>query len=55
MGYKIKDHSDKSAVGEPVVALSSKEQFLFFVEATSRVSVGRYFIGHCVNCGACDG
>ena len=32
MGYKIKDHSDKSAVVEPVVALSSKEQFLFFVE-----------------------
>ncbi|MEX2491269.1 MAG: tetratricopeptide repeat protein [Nitrospirales bacterium] len=32
MGYKIKDHSDKSAAVEPVVALSSKEQFLFFVE-----------------------
>ena len=32
MGYKIKDHSEKSIVGEPVVALSSKEQFLFFVE-----------------------
>jgi outer membrane protein assembly factor BamD (BamD/ComL family) len=32
MGYKIKDHSDKSPTGEPVVALSSKEQFLFFVE-----------------------
>ena len=32
MGYKIKDHSDKSAIGEPLVALSSKEQFLFFVE-----------------------
>jgi len=32
MGYKIKDHSDKSGLGEPVVALSSKEQFLFFVE-----------------------
>jgi tetratricopeptide (TPR) repeat protein len=32
MGYKIKDHSDKSAIAEPVVALSSKEQFLFFVE-----------------------
>ncbi len=32
MGYKIKDHSEKSAIGEPVVALSSKEQFLFFVE-----------------------
>ena len=32
MGYKIKDHSEKSVLGEPVVALSSKEQFLFFVE-----------------------
>ncbi len=32
MGYKIKDHSDKTAGLEPVVALSSKEQFLFFVE-----------------------
>jgi outer membrane protein assembly factor BamD (BamD/ComL family) len=32
MGYKIKDHSGKSVSGEPVVALSSKEQFLFFVE-----------------------
>ncbi|MDH5427146.1 MAG: tetratricopeptide repeat protein [Nitrospirota bacterium] len=32
MGYKIKDHADKSAAPEPVVALSSKEQFLFFVE-----------------------
>ncbi len=32
MGYKIKDHSDKSAAAEPVVVLSSKEQFLFFVE-----------------------
>ncbi len=32
MGYKIKDHSHSSASSEPVVALSSKEQFLFFVE-----------------------
>ncbi len=32
MGYKIKDHSDKSAAAEPVVVLSSKEQLLFFVE-----------------------
>ena len=32
MGYKIKDTSNKSATAEPVVALSSKEQFLFFVE-----------------------
>ena len=32
MGYKIKDHSDKTAISEPVVALSSKEQFLFWVE-----------------------
>jgi outer membrane protein assembly factor BamD (BamD/ComL family) len=32
MGYKIKDNSNKSATAEPVVALSSKEQFLFFVE-----------------------
>lgn len=32
MGYKIKDHSHKAAAAEPVVALSSKEQFLFFVE-----------------------
>lgn len=32
MGYKIKDHAEKSGVGEPVVALSSKEHFLFFVE-----------------------
>ncbi len=32
MGYKIKDNSDKSATPEPVLALSSKEQFLFFVE-----------------------
>ena len=32
MGYKIKGQSGKSDVGEPVVALSSKEQFLFFVE-----------------------
>jgi tetratricopeptide (TPR) repeat protein len=32
MGYKIKDNSNKSAIAEPVVALSSKEQFLFFVE-----------------------
>ncbi len=32
MGYKIKDHSDKSAAAEPVVALSSKEQLLFFIE-----------------------
>ncbi len=32
MGYKIKDHSDKSAAAEPIVVLSSKEQFLFFVE-----------------------
>jgi len=31
MGYKIKDHFDKTAPVEPV-ALSSKEQFLFFVE-----------------------
>lgn len=31
MGYKIKDHS-KSAAVDQVVALSSKEQFLFFVE-----------------------
>ncbi len=29
--YKIKEHSDKSA-SEPIVDLSSKEQFLFFVE-----------------------
>jgi TolA-binding protein len=32
MGYKIKDNSAKSATAEPIVALSSKEQFLFFVE-----------------------
>ena len=32
MGYKIKDRFDKTAGLEPVVALSSKEQFLFFVE-----------------------
>lgn len=32
MGYKIKDNSNKSATAEPVVALSSKEHFLFFVE-----------------------
>ncbi len=32
MGYKIKDHFAKTAGVEPVVALSSKEQFLFFVE-----------------------
>ncbi len=32
MGYKIKDHSDRSTAAEPVVALSSKEQLLFFVE-----------------------
>ena len=32
MSYKIKDHSGKSAPAEPVAVLSSKEQFLFFVE-----------------------
>ena len=32
MGYKIKDRFDKTAGLEPVIALSSKEQFLFFVE-----------------------
>lgn len=32
MGYKIKGHSEDAAGIEPVVALSSKEQFLFFVE-----------------------
>ncbi len=32
MSYKIKDHSGKSTAAEPVPALSSKEQFLFFVE-----------------------
>lgn len=32
MGYKIKDRFDKTAGLAPVVALSSKEQFLFFVE-----------------------
>ena len=32
MGYKIKSHSDHATGAEPVVALSSKEQFLFFVE-----------------------
>ncbi len=32
MAFKIRDHSDKSATTEPVVAVSSKEQFLFFVE-----------------------
>jgi outer membrane protein assembly factor BamD (BamD/ComL family) len=32
MGYKIKDHFAKTAGVEPIVAISSKEQFLFFVE-----------------------
>ncbi len=32
MAYKIRDTSNKTAADEPVVALSSKEQFLFFVE-----------------------
>lgn len=32
MGYKIKDHANKSFTGEPVKFLSSKERILFFVE-----------------------
>ncbi len=32
MGYKIKDNSNKSAAIESGVTISSKEQFLFFVE-----------------------
>lgn len=32
MGYKIKDTSNKSAVVESSMPISSKEQFLFFVE-----------------------
>ncbi len=44
MGYKIKDHSDKSAAIEPVVALSSKEQFLFFVEEHRGLVWGGIFL-----------
>jgi TolA-binding protein len=44
MGYKIKDHSDKSAAMEPVVALSSKEQFLFFVEEHRGLVWGGIFL-----------
>ena len=44
MGYKIKDHSAKSVVGEPVVALSSKEQFLLFVEEHRGLVWGGIFL-----------
>ena len=44
MAYKIKDNSDKSATAEPVVALSSKEQFLFFVEEHRGLVWGGIFL-----------
>jgi len=44
MGYKIKDNSSKSAEMEPVVALSSKEQFLFFVEEHRGLVWGGIFL-----------
>ena len=44
MGYKIKDNSDKTAAVDQVVALSSKEQFLFFVEE-HRGLCGRHSFG----------
>ena len=44
MGYKIKDNSSKSNEMEPVVALSSKEQFLFFVEEHRGLVWGGIFL-----------
>jgi len=44
MGYKIKDNSSKSTEMEPVVALSSKEQFLFFVEEHRGLVWGGIFL-----------
>jgi len=44
MGYKIKDNSSKSTEMEPVVALSSKEQFLFFLEEHRGLVWGGIFL-----------
>jgi len=44
MGYKIKDNFSKSSAAEPVAALSSKEQFLFFVEEHRGLVWGGIFL-----------
>ncbi len=44
MGYKIKDLTNKSSLGEPVQFLSSKERFLFFVEENRALVWGGIFL-----------
>lgn len=45
MGYKIKDITNKSSIGEPVRFLSSKERFLFFVEENRALVWGGILLG----------
>jgi TolA-binding protein len=48
MGYKIKDLTNKSSIGEPVQFLSSKERFLFFVEENRALVWGGIFLAFAV-------